>query len=423
MPANLLPLEHLTDADFDFLAAAVSPRPDARDRIARLLRDGGEAVQRALEDRRTHRALQEGEAARHLSPYLLFSVLLHRHLAEERAAHAQGQGAPGGGEPAPEASPQSPSPGASRDTTGAPPASPAAADGTAPGSGVFILNGEPGPAPEGRSGPGSRLLLESPWTLHYLAELLASFAYTPPGIAAFTLGGRQYRLPLAEVDLAALNKVALLAAEAERLSIYRRLGDLTLFLSSVAVEPAEGGQGEAGKRREPGRTATGHRPGAQAATGAAGPAEGATPSDGEEPAADVQPGGASGVKPAGEPARPSRPTATPPYTRMPSSTAETVPDRKDPGAGVPYSDEELEREGRRFYEYASQHRGARTTYLGSTLPVLAAQYGAVRSLLRKIVQQDLPQVYPGGLAQLAARWGNAPQPGVVALSAPDGRRA
>ena len=41
MPANLLPLEHLTDADFAFLAAAVSPRSDARDRIARLLRDGG----------------------------------------------------------------------------------------------------------------------------------------------------------------------------------------------------------------------------------------------------------------------------------------------------------------------------------------------------------------------------------------------
>ncbi|GAB6877136.1 hypothetical protein [Thermaerobacter litoralis] len=312
MTANLLPLEHLTDADFQFLAAAVSPRPDARDRIARLLRDGGEAIERALEDGRTHQALQEGEAAQRISPYLLFAVLLHRHRVAERAR--AGEAPEGAEEPVP-AAPVAP-PAETRAPAGDPP--------------CLMLDGPvDGPAVrDGGLASPVRRLLESPWTIHYLAELLASFAYTPPGIAAFSLGGRQFRLPLAEVDLAALNKVALLAAEPERLSIYRRLGDLTLFLSSVAV-------------------------------------------------------------------------------------------KADEGAGAAARERELEREGRRFYEYAAQHRGATTTYLGRTLMDLSGHYAVARSLLRRIVHQELPQVYPGGLDQMAARWGDTPQPGLVALSAPE----
>lgn len=365
MPANLLPLEHLTDADFAFLAAAVSPRSDARDRIARLLRDGGEAIQRALEDRRTHQALRQGDAARDLSPYLLFSVLLYRRRAEERS-RVQGSARSAGTEGT------NPSRGDPRGHA-AQAAAPSGAEPARPDAhwlaGRERGGDEAGDAPAAR---GQREgLLDSPWTVHYLAELLACFAYTPPGMAAFTLGGRHFRIPLAEVDLASLNKVALLAAEPERLSIYRRLGDLTLFLSSVAVEPVEAAPAPE----------EGARSAAASATGSCEPrkAEGA-----EGDRRDARPGGA--------------------------------------GQSLPYREEELEREGRRFYEHAAQHRGAGTTYLGRTLVLLAAQYGTVRTLLRQILHQDLPAVYPGGLAELASRWGNAPQPGVEVLSAPEGRR-
>ena len=359
MPANLLPLEHLTDADFAFLAAAVSPRSDARDRIARLLRDGGEAIQRALEDRRTHQALRQGDAVRDLSPYLLFSVLLYRRRAEERSGaqgSARSEGAGGTDASRVERSTRDPMAAA---PSGAEPARPDAllVGGRQRGGG----EGGDGPA----SGGGREGLLDSPWTVHYLAELLACFAYTPPGIAAFTLGGRHFRIPLPEIDLASLNKVALLAAEPERLSIYRRLGDLTLFLSSVAVEPVEA---------------------------VAGPNE--------------------------------KPAAASRGTRHVEGTDADRKGTRQGGGGhnLPYTEEELEREGRRFYEHAAQHRGAGTTYLGRTLLLLAAQYGTVRTLLRQILRQDLPAVYPGGLAELASRWGNAPQPGVEVLSAPEGRR-
>ena len=273
MSANLLPLEHLNETDIDFLAAAVSPRPDARDRIARLLRDGGAVIERALDDERTHRALQAGGSpVQRLSPYLLFAVLLHRRR------RASGGGDPGEG------------------------------------------------------------LLASPWTRHYLAELLATFSRMPPGMVSLSLGGRSFRTPLHEVDLAALNKIALLASEAERLAIYRRLGDLTLFLSSVTAGSSE----PVGSDRE--------------------------------------------------------------------------------RVAPPYSEEELEREGRRYYEYAAQHRGAATSYLGRTLPELATRYGEARQLLRQVLGDDLPRVYPGGLAALARRHADSQQFGDMALSTPDGGR-
>ncbi|QIA27887.1 hypothetical protein DYI95_010525 [Thermaerobacter sp. PB12/4term] len=372
MTASLLPLEHLTDADFGFLAAAVSPRPDARDRIARLLRDGGEAIERALEDGRTHQALEEGDAARKISPYLLFSLLLHQCRIQERAR--AGDPAPSGDEPVLK--------------------EPPAGAGSGAGDDLVLLDG-PGGAPAtsgpcaepGRSRP-VLALLESPWTVHYLAELLASFAYTPPGMAAFTLGSRQYRLPLAEVDLAALNKVALLAAEPDRLSIYRRLGDLTLFLSSVALPAGEGGTAQPQSA-----TPTPPRPAGLAAGDPTPARDGDRPGDGRD-----------------------RDRATE------GCTGRTGTGRETPDAVpvLPYSEGELEREGRRFYEYAAQHRGAGTTYLGRTLAVLASRYGTARTLLRRIVQQELPRVYPGGLHEMASRWGHAPQPGAVALSAPEG---
>lgn len=271
MPANLLPLEHLSDADFDFLAGAVSPHPDARDRIARLLRDGGPVIERALDDERCHRALNETpEAATRLSPYLLFAILLHRR----RRAGA---------------------------------------------------GGEDGPR-----------LLESPWTRYYLVELLAGFCYDPPGSVTLQLAGRTIRSSLRSIDFSALNKHALLASDAERLCIYRRLGDLTLFLS----------------------------------------------------------GAAGALLPAADDA--------------------------DQRPALPYSEEELEREGRRYYELAAQHRAASSSYLAGTLRQLVTHYAEARQLIRQAVNEDLPRVYPGGFRALARRQADSQRFIDLALSAPDG---
>lgn len=271
MPANLLPLEHLSDADFDFLAGAVSPHPDARDRIARLLRDGGPVIERALDDERCHRALNETpEAATRLSPYLLFAILLHRR----RRAGA---------------------------------------------------GGEDGPR-----------LLESPWTRYYLVELLAGFCYDPPGSVTLQLAGRTIRSSLRSIDFSALNKHALLASDAERLCIYRRLGDLTLFLS----------------------------------------------------------GAAGALLPAADDA--------------------------DQRPALPYSEEELEREGRRYYELAAQHRAASSSYLAGTLRQLVTHYAEARQVIRQAVNEDLPRVYPGGFRALARRQADSQRFIDLALSAPDG---
>lgn len=273
MSPILLPLEHLNDADLDFLAGAVSPRPDARDRIARLLRDGGDVIERALDDHRTHRALfQGGAAVQRLSPYLLFAVLLsHRRRLR-----------------------------------------------TAQGSGTNLL--------------------ACPWTRHYLAELLVDFSSMPPGTVHVSLAGRTFRCLVHEVDLPSLQKLALLAAEPDRLSIYRRLGDLTLFLSSVAPATSASGSGE-GQRPAP-----------------------------------------------------------------------------------PCTEEELEREGRRFYQLAAQHRGAAASYLSRTLAPLAAHYGEARGVLQQIVLHDVPRVYPGGFIALAQRQAEVQRFGDLALSAPEGGR-
>lgn len=273
MSANLLPLEHLSDADIDFLAGAVSPQPDARGRIARLLRDGGPVIERALDDERCHRAFSEDPSAVYrLSPYLLFAILLHRR----RRGNA--------------------------------------------------------------GGPDGQGLLESAWTRYYLVELLASFSHAQPESVTFQLASRTVRSSVRELDLSALSKLALLAAEPERLSIYRRLGDLTLFLSSVA---------------------------------------------------DAL------IPPAGE-------------------------DNGQPA--LAHTQEELEREGRRYYEFAAQHRGASSSYLAATLRQLVDRYADARDLLRKVVHQDLPRVYPGGFSALARRQAGSQRFIDLALSAPESGR-
>ena len=81
--------------------------------------------------------------------------------------------------------------------------------------------------------PGLREFLSSPARRLFLAELLASFTRVASGQYRDRAGGRPRTRRFSELDPAALAALAAAASEADRPGMYRRLGDVALFLTGV----------------------------------------------------------------------------------------------------------------------------------------------------------------------------------------------
>jgi hypothetical protein len=94
-----------------------------------------------------------------------------------------------------------------------------------------------------RSGPGQRVplfdapdlrdFLDSPARRLFLAELLGSFTRAAGGQYRATVRGRPRARRFSELDLARLASTLDTVAEADRPGVYRRLGDVALFLTGV----------------------------------------------------------------------------------------------------------------------------------------------------------------------------------------------
>ena len=78
-----------------------------------------------------------------------------------------------------------------------------------------------------------RAFLDAPDHRLFLAELLASYTHVAGGALTVRRRGVVYRRRFSELDLAALAGLLDLATEDARPGLYRRLGDLALFLTGV----------------------------------------------------------------------------------------------------------------------------------------------------------------------------------------------
>jgi hypothetical protein len=185
--------EHVTEGDLRLIGAAVN-LPDAE--AGRLRRDP-DALERVLADPRVFEAIFGAEAlssreAVIASPFLAFAVVVHRaalDLADVRYVAER-----------------------------------AAARQRVP---VF-------------DAPELRDFLESAARRLFLAELLTSFTRVTSGRYRVTVGGRTRTRRFSELDPVRLAGMLDAVPEESRTGVYRRLGDVALFLSGVFPDYAAG---------------------------------------------------------------------------------------------------------------------------------------------------------------------------------------
>ena len=175
---------HLTDADLGLLASVAGPADAAS------LRGDPAALLRLLEHPGVFRAVLGPEEAGHgwavpASPFLVFAVLVQRAAAELASA-----------DHVPER--------------------------TGPRQRVPLFDA-----------PALREFLGAPARRLFLAELLASFTRVASGRYRVRAGGRTRIRRFSELDPVRLAGLLEAVPQAERPGVYRRLGDVTLFLTGV----------------------------------------------------------------------------------------------------------------------------------------------------------------------------------------------
>jgi hypothetical protein len=179
---------HLTDADLRLLAsvaaAETGPVGDASS-----LRSDPAALLRLLEDPGAFRAVAGGQGdpgqAAAASPFLVFAVSVQRAAAElASAGHVP--------------------------------------ERTGPRQRVPLFDA-----------PALRDFLAAPARRLFLAELLASFTRVASGRYRARVGGRMRTRRFSELDPVRLAGMLEAVPQAERPGVYRRLGDVTLFLTGV----------------------------------------------------------------------------------------------------------------------------------------------------------------------------------------------
>jgi hypothetical protein len=182
--------DHLTDADLGLLASVTQDlREPDWPTAAGWLRGHPEHLPGLIEDPRVFRAVfgpgeQDARAAL-ASPFLIFAVAVHRAAAElESMDHVPERSGPRGRVP------------------------------------LF-------------DAPDLRDFLDSPARRLFLAELLGSFTRAAGGQYRAVVRGRPRARRFSELDLTRLAATLDTVPEADRPGVYRRLGDVALFLTGV----------------------------------------------------------------------------------------------------------------------------------------------------------------------------------------------
>jgi hypothetical protein len=179
---------HLTDTDLMLLVTATGVADGMRHAAesAAQVRQHPSVLPNLLEDPRVFRAvLGDGEQASPMSPFLVFAVAVHRAAAELASL------------------------GYLPERTGLRQRVP-----------VF-------------DGPALRDFLAEPGRRLFLAELLGSFTKVTSGRYQVQAGGRTRTRRYSELDPVRLAGLLDAVPEAERPGVYRRLGDVSLFLAGV----------------------------------------------------------------------------------------------------------------------------------------------------------------------------------------------
>lgn len=184
-------LEHLSAGDVDWLAARARRPGEAHTDAVTRLRDDVGALEATLADPETEQALlpgdvDEAEPLLSASPFLLFAVLVHRvHRRLGRAQHLE--------------------------------------EWVGPRQRVPVF-----------SAAQVAELLDDGWHRLFLAELLASYTHVASGSIWVTgRGGQRRRRRVSELDPRRLAELLQVMPESEHAGIYRRLGDVALFLTGV----------------------------------------------------------------------------------------------------------------------------------------------------------------------------------------------
>lgn len=191
--SGLLFLERLTESDLSVLAAAAGGG-STQERVARLRADPAR-IGELLAHPEVHRALfgkGEGDAFVVASPFLVFSVMLAR---------------------------------AARDLS----AAPFVQEWVGAGRRLPVFDVAP-----------LREFVDDPLRRLFLADLLGSYTHVSSAVVWTRSGRRLQRRRFSELDPVQLVQLAQLVPEHERLAVYRRLGDLALFMTGVFPDHATG---------------------------------------------------------------------------------------------------------------------------------------------------------------------------------------
>ncbi|GAC1324124.1 MAG: hypothetical protein NVSMB22_12570 [Chloroflexota bacterium] len=179
-------LEHLTDADLDLLARAYG-RPASIDFLGDLRARPG-YLESVLQEPRVYEALcgaDKDSVLLHASPFLIFAILVHRASEDlNRAAFVREWVAPGRRVP------------------------------------VFEVN-------------DLREFANNSLHRLFLAELLSSYTHVASGSFMVRTGRGRRRRRFSELDPIRLIELLDAVPERQRGALYRRLGDLSLFLTGV----------------------------------------------------------------------------------------------------------------------------------------------------------------------------------------------
>lgn len=184
-----------SDEDLGFIINTVVQKRTDHEHIRELLRDKPDLVDIMLDDDRlVDRVLNEEDIFPKISPYLLFTILL-RHVYKLMLNQPYTYETIGRRERVP----------------------------------VF-------------DGPMVNSLLKNVSIRDYLAELLSSFTRVESRTITIRSGGKTYQRQISNLDLATLSELAESVDEPYRFPIYKRLGDLALFLAGIFPEYVASGR-------------------------------------------------------------------------------------------------------------------------------------------------------------------------------------